>query len=86
MECKMKNLVIAIVCFIIAVFCVVGMSWGDERKDDDPVQIASLLMLGVDKATFAAPSGPKTWFVLMPSSTDYVLMPSSTDKVKLPGH
>jgi hypothetical protein len=86
MECKMRNLVIAIVCFIIAVFCIANMSWGDERKDDDPVQVASLLMLGVGKATFAKAPGTATWFVLMPSSTDYVLMPSSTDKVKKPGH
>jgi hypothetical protein len=86
MERKMRNLVIAIVCFIIAVLCVVNMSWGDERKDDDPVQVASLLMLGVGKATFAKAPGTATWFALLPSSTDIMLMPSSTDKVKLPGH
>lgn len=82
----MRNLVIAIVCFLIAVFCIANMSWGDERKDDEPIQVASLLMLGVGKATFAKAPGTATWFVLMPSSTDKVLMPSATDKVKLPGH
>lgn len=61
------------------------IAFADEPKDE-PIQVASLLVLGVGKATFAKAPGTATWFVLMPSSTDYVLMPSSTDKVKLPGH
>ena len=57
----MKNLVIAIVCFIIAVFCVVGMSWGDERKDDDPVHniVVSTSYIG-PPAGFVGGSTPPT--------------------------
>jgi len=38
MECKMRNLVIAIVCFIIAVLCVVNMSFAAKAFFIIPMQ------------------------------------------------
>jgi hypothetical protein len=74
-----------IILILLALILLPCWAWGANDLKDEPVQVASLLLLGVGKATYAAPAGT-TWFVLMPSSTDYVLMPSSTDKVKKPGH
>jgi hypothetical protein len=81
MECKMKKILLILALILLPVW-----AWGSEpiQKDDEPIQIA-LLLMGETNRSYSAGSGT-TWFVLMPSSTDYVLMPSSTDKVKKPGH
>jgi glucan phosphoethanolaminetransferase (alkaline phosphatase superfamily) len=38
MECKMRNLVIAIVCFLVALLCIAGMSFAAKAFFIIPMQ------------------------------------------------